>query len=461
MFTPQIIYWLEVNAALVLLGICYLLLLRGDTFFGARRTALLGILLTSFLYPLTNFSHWLMQTSAVQSIAPTNAIFALPEVVVSAKNAATASQASDTNFFYIFMAVYVAGAAWLMLRIVRELMSVVRTYRQNPKTTIRGQRVCLLPYDVAPHSFFRWIFISETQIQTQEMAQILLHEQAHARQLHSLDILLAELTCALCWPNPVAWLLRREIRLNHEFLADAEVVHRGCNRKAYEYMMIGVRPQKMAIAKLYNNFNVLLLKKRIIMLNKKRTKRVGRLKYLALAAVGAVLLLTHNMLLAAPAATAEGPKAPTVFAPNPEQNIASLESSASPQKPKTIKAKKSAKTEKATKTGQEAPTDVVDRCEIMPEYPGGFEALFATMKKLLKYPASAVKDSIQGRVCVQFVVMRTGEIEHVKVIKSVDPALDAEALRVINAMKCRWKPGIEKGNPVNVKYMLPVIFHLK
>ena len=108
---------------------------------------------------------------------------------------------------------------------------------------------------------------------------------------------------------------------------------------------------------------------------------------------------------------------------------------------------------------KEVPQDIFDVVEKMPEFPGGPQELFGFLAKTIKYPAEAEKAGTQGRVIATFVVRKDGSISDAHVVKSVDPLLDAEALRVINAMPA-WTPGSQSGKPVNVKYTMPITFRL-
>ena len=105
------------------------------------------------------------------------------------------------------------------------------------------------------------------------------------------------------------------------------------------------------------------------------------------------------------------------------------------------------------------PDDPFDVVEQMPEFPGGQEAMMKFLSESVKYPKEASKDGIQGRVVVQFVVEKDGSISEVEVVKKVNEHLDAEAVRVVNAMP-KWKPGKQKGEAVRVKYTLPISFRL-
>ena len=99
--------------------------------------------------------------------------------------------------------------------------------------------------------------------------------------------------------------------------------------------------------------------------------------------------------------------------------------------------------------------------EQMPEFPnGGMAGLMQFLSKNIKYPTIAQENGTQGRVTVQFVVNKDGSIVDAKVIRGVDPYLDKEALRVIGTMP-KWKPGMQRGKPVRVKYTVPVMFRLQ
>ena len=106
-----------------------------------------------------------------------------------------------------------------------------------------------------------------------------------------------------------------------------------------------------------------------------------------------------------------------------------------------------------------AETKVFDMVEQMPSFPGGPSALFQWLASNIKYPLVAEENGIQGRVIVTFVVERDGSITEVGVVKSVDPSLDKEAVRVTKSMP-HWIPGKQKGNAVRVKYTLPITFRL-
>ena len=117
---------------------------------------------------------------------------------------------------------------------------------------------------------------------------------------------------------------------------------------------------------------------------------------------------------------------------------------------KTVEVKEEKETE------AEQPLEVVEE---MPKFPGGDEGLMKFIQENVKYPEKALKTGSQGRVIVKFIVEKDGSISGAEVIKKVNEHLDAEALRVINAMP-KWTPGKQKGKVVRAKFVLPVTFRL-
>jgi len=102
---------------------------------------------------------------------------------------------------------------------------------------------------------------------------------------------------------------------------------------------------------------------------------------------------------------------------------------------------------------------IFDVVEQHPEFPGGQEAMYNFLAKNLTYPELALEQSIQGRVYVQFVICKDGSIKDIKVLKGIETSLDSEAIRVIKMMP-KWKPGIQRGKPVNVRFNLPIKFKI-
>ena len=255
---------------------------------------------------------------------------------------------------------------------------------------------------------------------------------AHVRQKHSIDVIISELVNICCWINPFAWLMKREVRLNLEFLADRKVMDAGFATKSYQYHLLGLTySHKYGLS---NNFNFSHLKQRIIMMNKKKTNGAGHIKYALFAIPAFALLLAGNISCSSEATKTDDVK-----------------EKAATEKPEVVEIP----AEKA-----DTKDEVFMVVEQMPEFPGGIQELMSFLSKNIKYPASAMAKNVQGRVIVQFVVEKDGTPTEFKVIRSVDPDLDAEALRVMKEMP-KWKPGMQRGQVVRVKYTVPVTFRIQ
>ena len=103
---------------------------------------------------------------------------------------------------------------------------------------------------------------------------------------------------------------------------------------------------------------------------------------------------------------------------------------------------------------------VLEKAEVMPEFPGGDQAMMDFVAKNVQYPQEARDKEISGRVLVSFIVEKDGSIGDVKVVKGIGGGCDEEAVRVVKAMP-KWKPGKDKGKPVRVSYMMPFTFKLQ
>lgn len=428
--TPFILYFIKVNIALAVLYFFYKLLFGKDTFFGLRRLMLILIYITAFTYPMFNLSGWMTADNGIAGMVSALYKKVLPEITIIGN---TAGHVSAYPWEKILYGIYIAGLLVLLMRTFLEICKTCIELCCCKKTVIEGTRVCLATERQEPYSFFGWICMYPEMHSEKDMKEILAHEKAHVRELHSIDILLAQIVIILCWFNPFAWLLRSEMRINHEYLADRKVIANGFDKKTYQYHLLGLEHTQPAAASLYNNFSVLPLKNRIKMLNRKRTRNIMKSKYLMFIPVTALLILFSNCTNKATDQEIEQKEEVDV-------NFVAVEV------PKD--------------SMNTAATDILDMAETMPEFEGGVQALLKYLSTNIKYPKTAEKAGTQGRVVVQFVVNKDGGIVDTKVVRGVDPELDKEALRVVNAMP-KWKPGMQDGKPVRVKYTVPIMFRLK
>ena len=422
--TPEWIYLLKVNTGIALFYAFYKLFCQRDTFFQWRRTALICFLGISFLYPLLNIQHWVKEQPTMYELANYYATFiALDEPTVSSLSSTAKIPSLMTLAGYI----YLIGVIALSLRFLIQLLSILRMRWIGKATHLNGQRIISLPVETNPFSFFGWIFIYLPQLNKESQNEILTHEQTHARQWHSIDVIISEIINIICWFNPFMWLMKTEIRLNLEYLADHKVIENTADCKQYQYHLLGLAHTNRQTG-LYNNFNVSHLKCRIIMMNKKRTRTAGRIKYALFAPLATALLLVSN--IEAVARTVE----------------------------KAIKELPSPTTTVPQDKPKQEP--IVMICDETPEFPGGMGECMKFLGRNINYPAEAMAKEIEGRVVTQMIIEKDGSISNAKIVRSVHPLLDQEALRVVESMP-KWTPGKVKGQAVRVRYTLPVKFSLK
>ena len=447
------IYLIKINVALMLLYGFYRLTVSRDTFFGLRRLALWLIYAVALMVPALNLEYWVRDTPTMVSMANVYADTFYPVVVVKA-------QASGITWMDMLLGIYWVGVAVLSLRLVWQLFSIIRLVVISRKQEVEGITVHLLKGNGSPFSFFRWVFMYPSTLEGRQLHEVMVHECTHVSGLHSLDTLFSELFSIACWFNPFAWLMKQEVRMNLEYLADESVLSDGNARKSYQYHLLGLAyRQPNESTKIANNFNLLPLKKRIKMMNKRRTSEIGKAKYLLFAPLAGVLLMVSNIECVAREIGEQIPEVAEVQQ-KAEQALNADVAVANPMAKAEAELKAEAKTSDATAPADTTKSVVYDIPETMPYFPGGQVLMLKYLADNIKYPASAVKAKKQGRVIVTFIVQKDGSVTHAKIAKSIDPELDAEALRVVKGMP-KWTPGTQNGKPVNVKYSVPVKFSLQ
>lgn len=424
------LYLLQVNVGLILFYALYKLVCTRDTFFRSRRFILIVSLVLPFILPFIDVREWLEIRDRVIMLTHFDYSAVLPEIVVGSEAAETGNRVFVLSEWIGYL--YLAGVVVLLVRLVVQAFSLYRLIVRMPEKEINGVRVKCLNDPSGPFSFFGWIFMNPAAVKEDEISEILTHEMAHVKQHHSVDVLLAEMVSICCWMNPFAWLLKREVRLNLEFLADRKVMEAGFATKSYQYHLLGLAyNHKYGLS---NNFNFSHLKQRIIMMNKKKSNAAGHIKYALFVLPAFALLVAGNISCSQDASQTEDAKEEVVAPVSPEAKEAPADSTAK--------------------------EEVFMVAEQMPEYPGGMKEMLKFLQENVKYPENAMKNNVQGRVIVQFVVEKDGTPTEFKVVRAVDPDLDAEALRVLKTMP-KWKPGMQKGEVVRVKYTVPVTFRLQ
>lgn len=495
LLTDYLIYSLKVAALMAVFYLFWRLLLERETLHRLNRMVLLGTAVGSFVLPMCVITFHQVEMIPVET------------GVVTANHWVTEAVAEPTLWERW------SGAVGALLLVVTVLMLLHLIYniwqlhrfigRCELHTTADGVRIAVSDEPIVPSSWMRTIMLSRSDYDELSPA-VLAHERSHIRHHHSCDVLLVELVTALQWFNPVVWMIRQDLRTVHEYEADAAVIGSGTDMRTYFNMLIQKATGRGAYS-MANGISNSTLKKRFKRMLKKKSNRwcgakalyVIPVVALSLAATAKTIVeyrqvpVTKQAQVAKPVAQADaqavavpGDKHPIVFIDGKEVSYDQFKQLKSEQ----IETMTVLKDEKSTaaygekgkngvilvslkknqdktaddvvKTEQQGKDPVYDVCEVLPEYPGGMEAMMKFVSENIKYPAEAHTKGIQGRVLISYVVEKDGSLSNIHVVRSVDPLLDAEALRVANLMP-KWKPGKQGGKPVRVKFTLPVTFKLQ
>lgn len=405
----------------------YCLTLRRDRWLKQSQWYLLTTLWFSVIFPWftlpTSFA------TVAQTVLPTEGYMAtLDEITISAYASMRTIDLADIHLIGVALCL-----GYLLFHIGAQAVTILRLWRKHTVYRAadgynipRNASLVLLDDDTAPYSFFNQIVVGTRGLSDDELRCILAHESLHVSRYHTADIICARLLCCGAWFNPFAWLMLRELRAVQEFQADAAAIG-SCGREGYLHLLYR-QATGTGYGHITNNFLSINIKKRIVMMNKTKS-RFGAWKTLAALPVAAVLLMAGCQ-------PANGEAVEQEEIPFEATNV---DESAS----------------------LDANTDEVFKVvEVDPEFPGGEEALYKYLAENIKYPVMAKNNKVEGRVYITFVIEKDGTVSDAKVLRSVNEELDAEALRVINAMP-KWKPGTQRGVPVRVQYNIPISFKLQ
>ena len=400
-----VIYSLKVAILTTAFYLCWRMLLSKETLHRLNRFVLVLIPSVSMILPFC------VITFHKTVIVPAT------ETAAQAGAAMEASAPSALGAGIVAVAVYLAGVALVLFRILWSIWKIGRLIRSGYQVPVEGEkyRLVVTEEDVEPFSWMNFIVLSRKDYEAGN-PEIILHEQAHINLRHSPDILMTDVLTAFQWYNPFVWMLGTDLRGIHEYEADEAVLKHGIDATQYQLFLI----MKSAADHGYTLANSLrsgTIKNRIKMMIKKKTKAASSLKALLLTPI-------IGLSLAATARTVtdyQTPQNPEKKAPEPFQLV-----------------------------------------EEKPSFNGGNAADFSKwVNERLVYPKEAKDKKIEGRLVLSFVITEKGKMTDVRVLRGADPLLDAEAVRVVSSSPA-WVPGKNKdGEYVPVTYTFPVLFKLR
>jgi hypothetical protein len=282
---PIFIYLLKASGILGLFYIVYLAFLEKETLFRENRRFLLFGIFCALVGPIISIPVYI-------PVEPSQ----FSQVLPAAKDALPSDRISENplDLWSFVEVLYYSGAILLLLRFALQLYSlrsIITTpakFRKMPGVTfVETSR------NIAPFSFFHYIVYNPSLYSATDLEAILAHEKAHCSQKHSFDILLSHLLTIVLWMNPISFLYRNTVRQNLEFLADSSATREVPSKKSYQYALLKVAGQQLPLP-IINQFYNSLIKKRIVMLQKSKSRKANFLKSALVLPALALFLFSFN-----------------------------------------------------------------------------------------------------------------------------------------------------------------------
>ncbi len=289
--TPFFVWLLKSSVSLALLYVVFKLAVSRNKMHTANRFVLLGILLSSVVLPFADVPVF-RETTVVPQFEAIHEFIATPQEIsiVPTQNeitetfVETATPLSSVNWWLVF---YLSVIGLLVVRLFFSMARVLQIIRRAEKQNFRDVILAIVKDFIQPFSFLQHIVLSEKDF-AENKDIVLAHEYAHIQHKHAIDLMICELFTALFWFNPFMWLLRRELKLIHEYQADEAVLNKGIDAKTYQLLVLkkAVGERRFALA---NNFTQKPILKRIKMMH--NTKQKGGTFFKLFLFVPAIMLL--------------------------------------------------------------------------------------------------------------------------------------------------------------------------
>ena len=415
-------YSIKTIGVQLLFLVVYQIFLSKETFFNANRFYLIGSFIVSIIIPLISIE---TNASKVENVINLNNILLVnnqPQIEVQAKNDGFIGIINSVEIIYII------GLLVFFVLLTYKLKSIKERINNSKVEFHEGVKVYRIQNSNEAFSFLNLIFIGQNNT---EISTVLQHELTHKSKWHSVDLFLLEIAKTIFWFNPLLWLYQKKLAEVHEFEADAIAVKN--NASTYYKSIINQVFQVENFAFTNNFFNQSLIKKRIVMLQKSKSKKVMMLKF---GIIFPAILISVSLFS------------------------------------NKVYAQEKLKTEQ-TKTAQEkneVPFAVVEEIPRFPECENlskeeAKECFNSNMYKHIMenftYPKEAEEKNIEGRVSVQFIIDKEGNIKDILTRGPENgELLEVEAKRIVSLLP-KFIPAKHKGKAVNIKYGLPITFKLK
>ncbi len=279
----MLIYILKSGACLAIFFLFYKLFLEKENMHVFKRFYLLISLVVAFSIPFITITSYAepVQESINQTIITTDVV---PQL----------AKESLFDMQFVLLSIYGLGLLIFGIFFIKNLIQILFKIKHNPKLRIDRITNVLLLDLVIPHTFFNYIFLNKRKFENREIPkEVLLHEQTHAKQKHSIDILIIEVLQVVFWFNPLIYFIKHSIKLNHEFLADSVVLNKGIPLRSYQQILLAFSSNTMQPV-LANAINYSSIKKRFNIMKKRTTAKSVWLRSLILLPLLAILIYSFS-----------------------------------------------------------------------------------------------------------------------------------------------------------------------
>ncbi len=269
-------YILETGICLALFYFGYWIFLKKETYFNLNRIYLVFSVIFSFIIPTLNIPSPFIISRGIETT------FRMTET--------TAFPGRSWGMAEILLLIYTAGVIFFLLRFVFHLTKLFIVVKKFGIKNYEGTHIVSIDKGFSPFSFLNIIFINDKKITENDLRRIIAHEKIHIKQYHSFDILLMELATIFQWFNPFVWPYKKSLQETHEYLADYGVIAQGFSKAKYQLLMLE-QHVGMKLFEFANNFKQSLIKRRITMMTKNKSRSVARLKFLLVLPLASLLVL--------------------------------------------------------------------------------------------------------------------------------------------------------------------------
>lgn len=277
-------YLLKSTACLATLFLFYKLFLEGQNMHKFKRFYLLAALVLSFGIPLITFTTYIQVPIAIYKTPLEYGNINTTETI-----------AEPTNYWpYLIWSIYGLGVLIFSIKFFKNSTNLFLKIKQNPKQRLENHTNVLLTEKTTPHTFLSYIFLNKKAYQHKQIPkEVLLHEITHAKQKHSIDVLLIEVLQVIFWFNPLIYFIKHAIKLNHEFLADQAVLNQGADTINYRKILLAFSSNATE-PQMANSINYSSIKKRFTVMKKRTSKRSVVLRSLLLIPLAALLFYSFS-----------------------------------------------------------------------------------------------------------------------------------------------------------------------